>query len=50
MWGSDCPYQVQGPHSYASSFALIATHADFLDENEKKAILGKTADKVFFQD
>jgi predicted TIM-barrel fold metal-dependent hydrolase len=48
MWGSDCPYQVQDSHTYASSFALISNHADFLSENEKNAILGKTAERVFF--
>lgn len=50
MWGSDCPYQVQDGHTYPSSFALIAKHADFLSENERNAVLGKTADRVFFQD
>ncbi len=50
MWGSDCPYQVQDGHAYPTSFALIAKHADFLSENERNAILGKTADRVFFQD
>jgi predicted TIM-barrel fold metal-dependent hydrolase len=50
MWGSDCPYQVQDDHTYPSSFSLIAKHADFLSENERIAILGKTADRVFFQD
>lgn len=50
MWGSDCPYQVQGEHSYKASLALIATEANFLSEIEIKAILGRTADELFFQD
>jgi hypothetical protein len=50
MWGSDCPYQVQGEHSYKASLALIATQANFLSEIEIKAILGRTADELFFQD
>jgi predicted TIM-barrel fold metal-dependent hydrolase len=50
MWGSDCPYQVQLPHNYKSSFSLIGTQAPFLNEIEVKAILARTADEVFFQD
>jgi predicted TIM-barrel fold metal-dependent hydrolase len=50
MWGSDCPYQVQVPHNYKSSFSLIGTQSPFLNEIEIKAILGRTADEVFFQD
>jgi len=50
MWGSDCPYQVQGPHTYKASIALIASQPSFLNEIEVKAILGRTADELFFQD
>jgi predicted TIM-barrel fold metal-dependent hydrolase len=50
MWGSDCPYQVQVPHNYKGSFSLIGTQSPFLNEIEIKAILGRTADEVFFQD
>ena len=50
MWGSDCPYQVQVPHNYKASFSLIGTQSPFLNEIEIKAILGRTADEVFFQD
>lgn len=48
MWASDCPYQVQGDHNYESSIALIRDHLDFLSADEKQAILGKTAQRVFF--
>jgi predicted TIM-barrel fold metal-dependent hydrolase len=48
MWGSDAPYQVQTPHTYGASLALLRDHADFLTDGERQAILGGTADKVFF--
>jgi predicted TIM-barrel fold metal-dependent hydrolase len=48
MWASDCPYQVQGQHDYDSSIALIRDRLDFLSAAEKQAILGKTAERVFF--
>jgi predicted TIM-barrel fold metal-dependent hydrolase len=47
MWESDCPYQVQPPHAYAASVALIAEHADFLSASDKDQILFRTADKFF---
>lgn len=50
MWGSDCPYQVQGTHTYKASISLIASQPEFLSEIEMKAILGRTADELFFQD
>lgn len=48
MWGSDCPYQVQGDHTYEASIDLVKEGLDFLDEGEKTAILRTTAEKVFF--
>lgn len=48
MWASDCPYQVQGEHSYAASIALIRDRADFLSAGDKQALLRKTAETVFF--
>jgi predicted TIM-barrel fold metal-dependent hydrolase len=48
MWASDCPYQVQGEHDYDSSIALLRDHADFLSAEEKRWMLKKTAEKVFF--
>lgn len=48
MWASDCPFQVQGEHNYESSIALIRDRLDFLSTDEKQAILGKTAERVFF--
>ena len=48
MWGSDCPYQVQGIHSYPASIALIQNRLDFLSTEEKHCILRTTAERVFF--
>jgi predicted TIM-barrel fold metal-dependent hydrolase len=49
MWESDSPYQVQKPHSYASSIALIRDHADFLSASDKEQILFGTAERFFMQ-
>lgn len=48
MWASDCPYQVQAPHTYGASVELIRDRADFLSMDEKRLILSGTAEKVFF--
>ena len=48
MWASDCPYQVQGKHSYAASIALVRDHLDFLTETDKANMLRDTAAKLFF--
>jgi len=48
MWGSDCPYQVQGEHTYAASVALVQEGLDFLSAAEKGDIMKGTAEKVFF--
>jgi len=49
MWGSDCPYQVQGDHNYESSLAVIRDRIDFLSKGEIQSILKDTADKIFFR-
>ena len=49
MWATDCPYQVEGNHTYADSISLIRDQLDFLTEEDKEWILGKTAERVFFQ-
>jgi len=49
MWESDCPFQVQPPHSYAPSVALIRDHADFLSASDKEHILFGTADRFFIR-
>ena len=48
MWASDCPFQVQGGHTYANSIALIRDRLDFLTAADKQWMLRKTAEKVFF--
>jgi predicted TIM-barrel fold metal-dependent hydrolase len=48
MWASDCPFQVDGGHTYADSIALIRDRLDFLSAAEKEWMLKKTAEKVFF--
>ncbi len=48
MWASDCPFQVQGEHSYAASISLIRDRLDFLSESDKQWLLRGTAEKVFF--
>jgi predicted TIM-barrel fold metal-dependent hydrolase len=48
MWASDCPFQVEGGHTYADSIALIRDRLDFLTPEDKTWMLRKTAEKVFF--
>jgi predicted TIM-barrel fold metal-dependent hydrolase len=47
MWESDCPFQVVH-HRYAESLALIRDHLDFLTDDEKDALLRKTAETLLF--
>lgn len=48
MWASDCPFQVDPGHTYQDSIALIRDHLPFLSSSDKAAMLGKTAERVFF--
>lgn len=48
MWASDCPFQVEGNHTYEASIALIRDRIDFLSKDEKNAMLRETAQRVFF--
>lgn len=48
MWASDCPYQVQGSHTYAAAIGLILDRLDFLSPGDKQWLLRGTAEKVFF--
>ncbi|MCA9128161.1 MAG: amidohydrolase family protein [Planctomycetales bacterium] len=48
MWASDCPYQVQGEHTYEASIELVKSHLDFLSVSDRDWILKKTAERVFF--
>lgn len=48
MWASDCPFQVEGKHTYKASIALVRDRLDFLSETEKTAMLRGTAERIFF--
>ncbi len=47
MWGSDCPYQIQGIHNYAASISLVRDRLDFLSAEDRQWLLRKTAEQVF---
>jgi predicted TIM-barrel fold metal-dependent hydrolase len=49
MWATDCPYQVQNGHTYLDSIELVRSRLDFLSADDRAWLLGKTAERVFFQ-
>lgn len=49
MWESDCPFQVQGKHTYAASIDLVKKKLDFLSDADRDWLLRKTAEKFFFR-
>ncbi|MFO0967530.1 MAG: amidohydrolase family protein [Gemmataceae bacterium] len=48
MWESDCPFQVQGEHTYQASIDLVLRRLDFLSADDKDWLLRKTAENFFF--
>lgn len=48
MWATDCPYQVQGEHTYRDSIELVRSRLDFLSAEDRACLLHKTAQRVFF--
>lgn len=48
MWESDCPFQVQGEHTYQASVDLVLRRLDFLSDDDKDWLLRKTAENFFF--
>ena len=48
MWESDCPFQVQGEHTYQASIDLVRQRLDFLSDDDKDWLLRKTAENFFF--
>jgi L-fuconolactonase len=48
MWASDCPYQLGGNNTYAASIALIRDRLDFISSDDKRWLLHRTAETVFF--
>lgn len=51
MWASDCPYQLDGDNTYASSIDLVKNRLDFLSDADREHLLRRTAERVFgFED
>lgn len=50
MWASDCPYQIELPHTYSTSIALVRDRLEFLDRREREQMLCGTAQRIFFCD
>jgi hypothetical protein len=48
MWASDNPFQVQPPHTYEASLALVRDRLDFVSPSDRQWILERTAEKLFF--
>jgi predicted TIM-barrel fold metal-dependent hydrolase len=48
MWESDCPFQVVH-HTYADSISLIRDKLDFLTDDDRQWLLGKTAETLLFR-
>lgn len=48
MWGSDSPYQLTPPNSYADSLALVRDKINFWTADERDRVLRKTAEDVYF--
>jgi len=48
MWATDCPYQVQSPHTYLDSIELVRSRLDFLSAEDRQWLLASTAQRVFF--
>lgn len=49
MWESDCPFQVQGKHTYRDSIDLVRTRLKFLTAEDKEWLLRRTAEEFFFR-
>jgi predicted TIM-barrel fold metal-dependent hydrolase len=47
MWESDCPFQVQGEHTYQASIDLVQ-RLDFLSDDDRQWLLRRTAETFFF--
>jgi predicted TIM-barrel fold metal-dependent hydrolase len=48
MWESDCPFQVQGVHTYRASIDLVRTRLKFLTAADRDWLLRRTAEAFFF--
>ena len=47
MWESDCPFQVVS-HTYKDSISLVTERLDFLTDDQRADILGRTAERLLF--
>lgn len=48
MFGSDAPYQAQLPHTYTAAVELVRDHLGFASADDRRWLLARTAEKVFF--
>jgi hypothetical protein len=48
MWGSDSPYQLAAPNSYAESLALVRERINFWSDADRDAVLRLTASETLF--
>ncbi|MCC6419136.1 MAG: amidohydrolase [Gemmataceae bacterium] len=48
LWESDCPFQVQKPHTYQASIDLVRTRLKFLTAQDRDWLLRRTAEEFFF--
>jgi predicted TIM-barrel fold metal-dependent hydrolase len=48
MWESDCPFQVVS-HKYTDSLALVRDRLDFLSQDDRQWLLGRTAFETLFR-
>jgi predicted TIM-barrel fold metal-dependent hydrolase len=48
MWATDCPFQVQGGHTYRGSIELVRDRLDGISDADRRWLLAKTAERVFF--
>lgn len=49
MWATDGPWQMMRGHTYRDSIGLIRTGLDFLTDEDRRWILRKTAERLFFR-
>jgi len=47
LWATDCPYQVVS-ETYEASIAFVRDRLPFLSDEGRDAILGRTAERIFF--
>ena len=48
MWASDSPFQVEAPHTYEASVALIRDRLTGISAEDRQWLLKKTAESVFY--